>query len=164
MSKVLFLLVTFSVFSFGETFFVNDSNEFREALKKASSNGQSDKIVLNKGVYKTSKNNLGTFSFLDNEEFDLTIESANNLDKKEVVLDGSGRDQVLNYTNTKNSTLYLRNITIANGKVPSIAGVIFTNQSIDIENCNILNSYSVQNNSIFAFKNLKMSNTNIYDN
>jgi hypothetical protein len=119
--------------------------EFRQALEDASTNGENDTIILAKGVYNTTSDGLGTFIFNDNEEFNLTIKSAEGLIHKDVILDGNNRNQVFNFNNTEKSTLTLKNISIINGNSTSSGGGFYSNQITMIENCNISNNISNNN-------------------
>lgn len=146
-----------------QTFKVSNTLEFRDALKKSALNGEHDTIILNKGIYKTTDNDRGTFFFLDKESYNLTIKSASNLKREDVILDGDNVHQIINFTNKEKSTLYLKNVTLSNANPIFSASVVFTNQNVHMENCDIISKHSlIQNQAIYAFKSLKMSNTNIY--
>ena len=121
---------------------VSNIAEFRQALENASSNGENDTIILNAGAYKTTNDGLGTFSFDDNEAFNLTIQSADGLTRSDVTLDGDSNNQVFNFNNTKASTLTFKNLSILNGKSSSDGGGVYTIRSLKIENCTISNNVS----------------------
>ena len=119
---------------------VSTVTEFRQALEDASGNGEHDRIILSAGTYKTTSDGLGTFIFNDNEKFDLTIESAEGLTRKDIVLDGGDTHQVFNFNNTKDSTLIFKGVSVVDGNFTIYGAGIYTNHNIKIENCNILNN------------------------
>lgn len=156
---LVFLLISFS---FAKVFEVDNTIELNMALKEASFNGESDEIILKKGVYK-NPNNIGGFVFLDNEKFDLYIRGEKSINKKDIVLYGVD-NQVLNYTNMKNSTLHISDLTlVSENKNSSVAGIVYSNQNINIKNCNIINKSSINKNLIYAYKKINVSNINIYN-
>ena len=106
--SVVILGFLFSL-TLGQTFNVSTTAEFRTALENAALNSQEDTIRLASGVYKTTDDGVGSFSFSDTEEFNLTIQGASNA---LVILDGNNTDTVINLQNTKNITIKLKNITI----------------------------------------------------
>jgi predicted outer membrane repeat protein len=116
---------------------------FRKALKASKDNGKDDRIILDKGIYKVTSDNLGTFIFKDHERFNLTIEGKRGFSNQEVILDGEHTHQVLNFSNTEKSSLILKNLSIINGNSSTSGGGIFSNQDIKIENCEILNNRTV---------------------
>jgi len=128
---------------------VSTVTEFRQALEDASANGENDKIVLSAGTYKTTEDGLGTFEFNDNEEFDLTIESAEGLSRDDVLLNGDHSTQVFNFNNTQDSTLIFRGISIVDGNSTTNGGGVYTNHNIKIENCDITNNNSNGNGGGF---------------
>ena len=77
-----------------ETFNVSTTQEFRQALQDAATNGQADTIILANGTYKTTDDGGGTFTFFDNENYDLTIQGSL---PENVVLSGDNTHQVLNF-------------------------------------------------------------------
>jgi len=119
---------------------VSNISEFREALEDASANGENDRIILGKGTYNTTSDNLGTFKFSDDEEFNLTIEAERELSYKDVILDGNHTNQVFNFNNQKNSTLTLKNISIQDGNSTSNGGGVYSSQNIQVEKCKFLNN------------------------
>jgi len=121
---------------------VSNVTEFRQALENASANGENDRIVLSAGTYKTTEDGLGTFQFNDNEEFDLTIESAEGLSRDDVVLSGDHSTQVFNFNNTQDSTLIFRGVSIIDGNATTNGGGVYANHNIKIKNCDISNNLS----------------------
>jgi len=126
----------------GNIWHVSTVAEFRQALEDASVNGENDKVVLEAGVYNVDSDGLGTFDFNDNEEFNLTIISAEGLNRDDVILNGNNTHQVFNFDNTKNSTLTFKGISIIDGNSSTNGGGIYSNHSIKIEDCNISNNSS----------------------
>ena len=118
---------------------VSTVTEFRQALEDAAANGENDRIVLTAGTYNTTSDGLGTFTFNDNEEFNLTIESLSGT-HKDVVLDGNGTQRVFNFNNTKSATLIFKAVSVTNGNSSSTGGGIYSNKNIEIEDCNISNN------------------------
>lgn len=158
MKKIAILSFLFCTLCFSQVFKVSNSSEFSKALKQAAKNNQDDTIILNKGIYSTSKG--GTFSFVDNEKYNLHIKSAKNLSKNDVILDGDGKDQILNFINTKDSFLEVENITFQNGNSMFRAGIVFSNQRLIIKNCSIqLDNDSTRVASIYSPKKLLLLNT-----
>jgi len=126
---------------------VSTVTEFRQALEDAAANGENDRIVFSAGIYKTTSDNLGTFTFDDNEAFTLTIESAEGLTNKDVILDGNNTNRVFNFNNTASSTLMFKGVSVINGK-----NGIYCNKNIEVEDCNI-SKESYKNNSTPKIKN-----------
>jgi len=149
---------------------VSNVTEFRQALEDASANGENDKIVLSAGVYNVDSDGLGTFSFDDNEEFNLTITSAEGLNRDDVILDGNNTCQVFNFDNTQNSTLILKGISIVDGNnSSSYGGGVYTNHNIKIDNCKIYNNiatayYDGIGGGFYSRNSATITNSNIYDN
>ena len=76
-SKIVFLALSTILLSgtaLAHTFNVSTTQELRVALQDAAVNGQSDTIILANATYKTTDDGGGTFTFLDNENYDLTIQ------------------------------------------------------------------------------------------
>jgi len=78
MKKTLIVALT-TLALYAQTFNVSNVAEFRQALEDVALNGESDTIVLDKGVYKTTEDGLGTFEFNDEEEQNLTIRAKDGL-------------------------------------------------------------------------------------
>jgi len=139
---VVLFIVAINQAVFAQTFNVSSSQEFRQALQDATSNGQNDTIVLANGTYKTTDDSGGTFTFLDNENYDLTIQGSS---AEDVILTGDNTDQVLNFNviNYK-KTVYINNISIINGYSETNGGGIYSVENLEIKNCilngNIANS------------------------
>lgn len=125
---------------FSATFNVNSITQLRQALEDAAMNGENDIIILAPGRYKVMDDEIGTFTFNDNEEFNLTIEGAAGHSREEIVLDGEEKKQVLNLQNQKFFTVTLKNLTIVNGKGGWESGGVYTSGDIIIKNCIISNN------------------------
>ena len=138
---MIFGMVTVSQTAFAETFNVSTTQELRQALQDAATNGQDDVIMLADGTYKTTDDGGGTFTFFDNEDYELTIQgsSADN-----VILSGDDTDQVLNLrVIIYDITIHLFDISVQNGKSENDGGGVFTGNNLDIENSTISDRKSV---------------------
>ena len=93
---------------------VSDAAGLRSALLTAATNGQDDVIVLAAGTYATGGT---TFAFITNEPNTLTIRGADGATRDQVVLDGGGNSQVLNFScvGTCASMITLQGLTVQNG-------------------------------------------------
>ena len=125
---------------------VSTVSQFREALEGASVNGKDDIIILEKGVYKTTSDDLGTFEFNDDEEHSLDIIANGGLTYKDVILDGDKSNRVISFKNSSyGNVVSLKNISIVNGKITEAlehgAG-IYSDDYINLilEDCNISNN------------------------
>jgi len=139
---------------------VSDVTGLRQALEDASANGESDRIVLEAGTYNVDSDGLGTFKFNDNEAFNLTIESAEGLTNKDVILDGNHSKQVFNFNNTQSSILILKNISIIDGNSTK-NGAVYTNQNIKVEDCNISNNISSTGGGFYANGTTTINNSTV---
>ena len=90
----LFLLQTGSICGLvsAATFNVSNTPELRQALLDAGQNGQADTIILVDGTYATTDDGGGTFTFLDNENYDLTLQGSS---AENAILSGANTHQVL---------------------------------------------------------------------
>ena len=145
--NILFLCAVFQmspVFVSGATaqiFNVSTTAQLRTALENAAVNGEDDIIILAAGTYKTTDDGLGTFTFIDTEAHNLTIEAAEGLTAADVILDGDNTDQVIRYNNTQASTLILEGISIKNGRtLNSNGGGIATNNNLIVTSSVISNN------------------------
>ena len=122
---VVLLLSVFASTVNAQTFNVSTTAQLRTALENAAVNGQDDIIILAKGTYKTTDDGLGTFTFIDMQAHNLTIQAAAGLTADEVILDGANTHQVFNYNNTALSTLTLDRVSVVNGTASSgVGGVL----------------------------------------
>ena len=126
----------------GNIWHVSTVAEFRQALEDASANGDHDTIVLDAGVYKTTEDRIGTFSFDDDEAYNLTIKSADGLTSKDVILDGDHTSQVFKFNNTEKSIFLLEGVSIIDGNISqsSEGGGVYSNRKIIVKECNISNN------------------------
>ena len=113
---------------------VTTTTEFRQALIDASQNGMNDVIVLADGIYLTTDDGLGEFSFTDNEFHKLMLKGSS---PDNVILSGGNTDRVLNYFNSAGDkydsnikSLHLENITIENGYVDSYGAGVLSNGDV----------------------------------
>src|SRR5690554_3971693 len=77
-------LVLLAAITQAATFTVSTLSELNDALIQASSNGESDIIILSEGTY-----NIDRTIDLSNSDFDLTITGDPSIDRSLVVLDGA---------------------------------------------------------------------------
>jgi len=149
---------------------VSNVTEFRNALEVSASNGIHDKIVLSSGVYNMISDNLGTFNFSDNEEYNLTIEAEEGLTSKDVVLDGNSSGLVFKFDNSEKSTVIFKNISVINGKTTSTTngGGVYSNQNIYVVDCNISNNIASSSYSwgggFYAYGSTTVSGSTISNN
>ena len=157
-------LLTLSPVVFSATFNVKTTTEFRQALKTSATNNENDTIVLADGIYRTDDDNGGTFIYLSNEEFSLTLSGSSS---DNVIIDGGGKEGVISFRSTFTaSNVYINNIAVANGISSSdIGAAITTNQRLHINNSNIRDNKS-QNKSaaIFTSNALYLTNSTFLQN
>ncbi|BCD62481.1 hypothetical protein NitYY0826_C1357 [Nitratiruptor sp. YY08-26] len=157
--KYITLLTLLPLSIFSATFNVSNTAELRQALENAAHNGENDTIILQPGRYVTTSDGKGTFTFHDDEEYNLTIQGAAGYDRSEIVLNGDNTDQVMNLTNAHRPQiclpgkkcnplsnhkkpysrpfLNLKNLSILYGKADSKGGGFYTDIDVLIKNCNI---------------------------
>jgi hypothetical protein len=112
MLKILFSLSLLISFSYSATFNVSTTSEFRQALLDAATNAQDDTIVLADGTYKTTDDGQGTFVFLDNEAYSLTLIGSSS---QNVILSGNHQHQIFNHNSTENAPLLLEKLSFEDG-------------------------------------------------
>ena len=140
---------------------VTNVSEFRKALEDASINGKDDIIMLDKGIYKTTEDSIGTFTFDDNENQKLFIMADEGLNAGDVILDGDNTNRVLDFDNNKNGIIYLKNLSITNGKEGGIASEDY----LDINSCKIYkNITSDVGAGILAISGINLVNSEVFDN
>ncbi len=161
MRKGLFLILLFiNVVAFAETFNVSNVSEFRQALENVSLNGENDVIILDKGIYKTTEDGLGSFKYDDQEEANITIKAKEGLVREDVILDGNGTNTVLYFQNESDSTFTLEGVSVVNGK----RGLYF-NKNLIVDDCNFTNnSANGSGGAIFADSNLTVTNSTFTNN
>lgn len=155
MQKIIILILLTNL-AIAQTFNVSNTMQFRQALESSALNGENDIIVLSSGIYKTTDDGLGAFKFSDTQENNLTIKP---VDGETVVLDGANVHQVLNLTSTKNSTFFLKNISILNGTTQDDYAGIYTSKNLELTQC-ILENHKGNKGAVYAYD-LKVIDSNI---
>lgn len=155
MQKIIILILLTNL-AIAQTFNVSNTMQFRQALESSALNGENDTIVLSSGTYKTTDDGLGAFKFSDTQENNLTIKP---VDGETVVLDGANVHQVLNLTSTKNSTFFLKNISILNGTTQDDYAGIYTSKNLELTQC-ILENHKGNKGAVYAYD-LKVIDSNI---
>lgn len=146
---------------------VGSTSELRQALEDANANGQSDNIFLKDGIYKTTDDNLGGFTFYDSEDHSLTIQGEGN----GAILDGDSTTQVLKISGSSSFDFLIKNITIRNGNVNGYtngAGLYIEAVKPTIINCVFYNNKSESGDggaiSIDQVTEANIINSTIYNN
>ena len=169
MKNFIFSMLVTSLFAISQSVFsatlnVTTSAEFRQALKTSATNNENDTIVLADGIYRTDDDNGGTFIYLSNEEFSLTLSGSSS---DNVIIDGGGKEGVISFRSTFTaSNVYINNIAVANGiSASDIGAAITTNQRLHINSSNIRDNKS-QNKSaaIFTSNALYLTNSTFLQN
>ena len=123
---------------FSSTFNVTTTQEFRSALANSAGNGESDTINLAAGTYKTSDDGLGTFTFLDNEDFDLTIEG---ISADATIVSGDNQNGVLSFNVVGFQILVeIKNLSISEGLDTSSTGGVYSKEHITLQSCIVNNN------------------------
>jgi len=166
---VLFIVSAINQIVFAQTFNVSNTQELRQTLQDAAGNGQSDVIVLADGTYKTTDDGGGTFTFLDNENYDLTIQGSS---PENVVLSGDNTNQVLNF-NVINfvRTITFANVSVINGNSETDGGGIYSSGvNLNIDNCTIFGNTARRcgggfySSGSFGTITITITNSTIFDN
>ena len=166
LSILLFSLLLPSLV-FSSTFNVTTTQEFRAALTNSAGNGESDTINLAAGTYKTTDDGLGTFSFLDNEDFDLTIEG---VDADTTILSGDDQDRVLSLNVVGSDvTVTIKKLSVSEGfkrTFPNAAGGgIYSQENILLIGCNLKNNEAHEGGGLYITSNKKVTIENsIFEN
>ena len=127
-----------------QIFNISTTAELRTALENSATNGEDDTIILADGTYKTTDDGQGTFKFLDNEAYKLTLKgsSADN-----VILSGDNQHQIFNHNSTKNAPLIIEKLSFVDGnnsEEDGDGGGIHTDYTIEVTDCKFVNN-SVNN-------------------
>ncbi|MBI5375083.1 MAG: hypothetical protein HZA77_06580 [Candidatus Schekmanbacteria bacterium] len=134
----LFLIILLFISSYvsAKTFNVSNTTQFRKALEDAALNGEDDTLILAAGTYRTTDDGQGTFKFVDNEIYSLTIKAKNGLTADDVIMDGDNTNRVFWYKNSMESTLTIQSVTVKNGNSDNSAcgGGIYVENSVIIKN------------------------------
>ena len=130
------------------TFNVSNTSELRQALYDAAQNGEDDIINLSSGIYRINDDSKGTFRFLDNENYSLTLVGSS---REEVILDGENSGQILNIKSSLPITLKVKHITFANANTSldgagiQVGGFDQPNHTIEVDDCNFSHNIVFQN-------------------
>ena len=148
--------------SFAATINVGTTVELRQALLDAAGNGQSDTIILADGTYATTDDSGGAFTFLDNENYDLTLQGSS---AENVILSGDNTHQVL-YFEVINSvtTIYLNNLSIQYGSSDSEGGGVVSDENLSINNCKILRNSASHGGGFYTSSEATVTNSIISEN
>jgi len=135
---VIISMILLGAFAQGATFNVSTTQELRQALLGAAQNGQSDTIILANGTYATTDDGGGTFIYLDNENYNLTIQGSS---AENVILSGVNTHQVLNINVINyNVLISLDSLSIKNGFSTVSGGGFYTNENLIMQNCKIFDN------------------------
>jgi predicted outer membrane repeat protein len=136
-----------------QTFNVSTTDELRKALSNAAGNGEDDTIILADGVYKTTDDGGGTFEYLDNEVYNLTLKGTS---RENVKLDGDTQDRIFRHSSIAGSNLYLEKLTFENGKTSGngqttgIGGAILADKAaLSIVDCNFSNNQATSGGGFY---------------
>ncbi len=168
-SMFLFFVLSIILFhggtTFGATFPVSTTQEFRQALLDAAGNGEADTILLADGTYKTTDDGGGAFTFSDNDAHDLTIQGGS---PENVILSGEDTDQVLSFTSTTSTaTIDLVNFSVVKGSAGQNGGGIHAGDlySINVTNCIISGNFAGSyGGGFYGIGRLTVTNSTIADN
>ena len=162
--KVFLATLLLTSGSFSKTFTVSNVSELRQALEDSALNGEDDTIELKAGVYKTTSDALGTFTFTDDESKKLTIQANNGLTSKDVILSGDNTDRVLSVNGS--SIFILKNISIRNGKgaTSETGGGLSVKNYMEVYGCNFYNNTTSYRGGAIYMGLGKIINSKIHDN
>jgi len=132
--KKLFLFITMFVSIYAKTYYVSNSEEFRNALNQAAMNNEDNIIVLEEGVYNTTDDKNETFIYFSANDHNLTIKGS---DPNKVILNGNNQHQILNFQSEEDENLLkLENLTFQNGYSSKAGGGVSANfNRLVINNC-----------------------------
>ncbi|PCJ15463.1 MAG: hypothetical protein COB02_17960 [Candidatus Cloacimonadota bacterium] len=162
MFKFILLLMLINS-SYTEVFNVSTVTEFRNALSQSAGNGQTDTINLADGIYKTTEDGQGTFTYLDNEDYGLTISGTS---KHSVFLDGDNVDQVSNLKNISSSPIVtFKSLTIQNGNSITAGGGLHSDTvQLHLVNTQIINNTADFSGGGISANTLSITNSDILSN
>lgn len=165
MKSLLSLILLFTTSLLAKTYNVSNIDEFRVVLDKVLDSNSSDEIVLQKGYYKTTKDNNGSFGGKVEYSKNITIRAKDGLSYKDVVLNGGGESSVLFFEAPKKSSLKIKNISIINGNsAESYGGGIYFNRELIIDSCKISNNISENSGAGIYGRIVNITNSLIYNN
>ncbi len=136
--------------SVAEVFTVSTAEEFRAALSTAASNGEEDTITIPAVTIKTTDDSGGTFKYISNEDFGLTIEGA---DRSSSALDGGQTNGILSFKVVGfDPTITVKNLSINNGQNSDRGGGIYSDEKLEIINCTFLSNVSATDGGAIAIE------------
>ena len=165
MNKLTLTTLLLTTGLLAQTFNVSTTPEFRTALLSATQNGEDDTIVLANGTYTTTDDGLGTFEYLDNEVYDLTLIGSGS---ENVILDGAEQHRIFRHDSIEGAKLHLEKLTFVHGGSPindvDNGGGLFANKAaLTIVDCNFSNNQAVNGGGFFTpygnYADVKISNT-----
>lgn len=148
-SRVLLTSVLLSSVSVQAAVFnVSNVNELRSALVSAANNGEDNEIYLSSGTYRTSEDEAGGFVYNSFGNNSLILQDADLDTPNDVVLDGSGTDEVLVLLNEqRGGSFSVTGITLQNGT----RGLRIANGNLELDNARVLNNTSSSNGAGLLF-------------
>jgi predicted outer membrane repeat protein len=144
-------------------FHVSNTPELRDALDIAATNGFDDTIILADGVYKTTDDGHGVFTYQSNEENKLTIKGSS---PENVILSGDNANPILRHSSTKDAPLFLEKLTFKDGLSASGEDgfiIVEADYTIDVNDCNFIDNKS-NGNILEVFSNALISNSRFENN
>ena len=155
MKKIPILLTVALLALTAETFNVSTTAEFRTALQNAAMNGEDDTIILADGTYTTTDDGQGTFEYLDNEIYDLTLVGSSS---ENVILSGAGEDQIFNHQSILSANLKIEKLTFIDGYELDVDGYPINNGGgfesskaiVTVLDCNFTNNYAKSGGGFYA--------------
>lgn len=145
MKKIYSLLAITALTLSAQTFNVATTSEFRTALGDAAGNGEDDTIILADGTYTTTDDGQGTFTYLDNEIYNLALIGSSS---ENVILSGAEQDQIFNHQSIAGGNLRVENLTFMDGGVDiedngiEGGGFYTARAHVDVLNCNFTNNHA----------------------
>ena len=146
------------------TFNVSDAAGLRSALLAAAANGEDDVIVLAAGTYATGGT---TFTFATNENKTLTLQGASGTTRSQVVLDGGGTTQVLNFSCVGScaSMITLQGLTVQNGFVEAFgSGAGVSSNILTLSDVDIYHNGSGRSGGAISSGNITVTNSSFRSN
>jgi len=155
MKKIILTFIVFSFLSsisFAADFNVATTQELRTALSSSAGNGESDTINLAAGTYKTSDDGLGTFVFLDNEDFDLTIEG---VEAGATILSGDNQSRVIQFGVVGwDASVVIKKLSVLDGFMKSssepMGGGIYSSEKIFLVSSVLQNNEASQGGGLYV--------------
>lgn len=169
MKNILFtILMVYGSLSYGITFNVTNSFELKDALSNAAALTTTEDTTINlaDGIYGTAVISSGFIYSSSTNTGNITLIGSN---PDNVILDGDDTYLILDFKPPTTGTLYLKNITLKNGKYSNYtqryASAVYSSRYLDIENCNIIyndvNHWNALFTAIYAYEILNLKDSNI---